>query len=134
MNQRPRIPLGNTIAQRIMETISGDKIVITVGAPIFVGDGWDWACPFRIDGLPVAIEDVAFGVDALQSLQLVSPAIRHTLETTNEQFQDSEVNGKSICWESGFPLFIESFGNRAVEEKILGYMGDTLTEWVRTKK
>ena len=59
-----------------METTSGNRITITVGAPVFVGDGW----------------------------------------------------------ESGFPLFIQSFGDRALEEKIHEDMANTLTEWVQSKQ
>lgn len=134
MAQRPKIPVGEKIAQRIMETTSGNRITITVGAPVFVGDGWDWACPFRIDGLSETIEEAAIGIDALQSLQLVSPAIRSALQNTNEQFQDYEFEGKTISWESGFPLSIQSFGNRALEEKIHEDMVNTLTEWVQTRQ
>jgi hypothetical protein len=130
----PPIALGKPIAQRIMHTTCGKTVTITVGAPVFVGDGWDWACPFRIDGLPEVIEKASFGIDALQSLQLVSLAIRGALAMSKEQFQDHEFNGKLISWESGFPLLIDSFGDRALERKICQNIEETLAEWVPTRK
>src|SRR5438105_1220371 len=37
--------------------------------PVRVGDS-EWACPFRITGLPKAIDTAAHGIDALQALEL----------------------------------------------------------------
>jgi len=56
------------------------------------------------------------------------------LAASTEQFQDREFNDKLISWESGFPLLIESFGDRALGMKICKNIKETLSRWVPTKK
>ena len=45
------------------------RVDLEIGTPVRVGDS-EWACPFRITGLPKAIDTAAHGIDALQALEL----------------------------------------------------------------
>src|SRR3990170_8361211 len=75
-----RIPVGTVIARRTMvDAKSGTRVVVSIGAPVFVGDGWDWACPYRINGLRKTVFGHSHGIDGVQALQLVSLDIRHAL-------------------------------------------------------
>jgi hypothetical protein len=44
-------------------------VFLDIGTPILVSD-IEWACPFRISGLPKVIETAAHGSDAVQALEL----------------------------------------------------------------
>jgi hypothetical protein len=68
-----RIPVGTVIARRTMvDAKSSARIVVSIGAPVFIGDGRDWACPYRINGLRKTLFGHAHGIDGIQALQLVS--------------------------------------------------------------
>ena len=44
----PVVPFGTVVAVRELRTVAGAPVHVRVGAPVHVGDGWDWACPYRI--------------------------------------------------------------------------------------
>src|SRR5690606_40931798 len=64
---------------------TGGGVTISIGQPVHIGDGWDWACPYLIEGLQTPIQHRVFGIDALQTLQLVSVSIRDKLEQCGER-------------------------------------------------
>lgn len=110
-----RIPVGTVIARRkLVDAKSGARIVVSIGAPVFVGDGWDWACPYRISGLRTALSGHAHGVDGIQALQLVSLAIRHALEKTKRDFSWLDQSS----WQSGFPRMVNGLGIPAFERHL----------------
>jgi hypothetical protein len=78
------IELGLVIAERELTDVQTDQgVLVSVGTPQYIGDGWDWACPYIIIGFGELIHGDAHGIDALQSLQLLSTAIRADLERTH---------------------------------------------------
>jgi hypothetical protein len=110
-----RIPVGTVIARRtIVDAKSGTRIVVSIGAPVFIGDGWDWACPYRINGLGRTVFGHAHGIDAVQALQLVSLDIRHALEQTGRKFTWF---GHS-SWQFGFPKMVNGIGVPAFERHL----------------
>ena len=110
-----RIPVGTVIARRtLVEAKSSARIVISIGAPVYIGDGWDWACPYRIKGFRNTLFGHAYGIDGIQALQLVSLAIRDTLEKTKRKLLwlgDSS-------WQSGFPKMITGIGIPAFDRHL----------------
>jgi hypothetical protein len=98
----------------MVDATSGTRIVISIGAPVFIGDAWNWACPYRIYGLSKTLSGHAHGIDALQALQLVSLAIRDALEKTRRNFSWL---GQS-SWQSGFPKMIDGIGIPAFERHL----------------
>lgn len=119
----PPVPLGAVIAQRTMNTEAGGCVTISIGQPVFLGDGWDWACPYRIEGLKTPIQHRVFGIDALQTLQLVSIAIRGDLEQCGEPLAWLDDD----FWQAGFPMLLQSYGDRKIEEKLLKLLEQTFT-------
>src|SRR5215203_7193272 len=110
-----RIPVGTVIARRtLVDAKSGARIVVSIGAPVFVGDGWDWACPYRINGLRKTLFGHAHGIDGIQALQLVSLAIRHALEKTKRNFSWLDQS----FWQSGFPTMVTGTGIPAFERHL----------------
>ena len=116
----PTVPLGTVIAQRILHTEDGGCITVSIGQPVQV-EGWDWACPYRIEGLKVPIAHRVFGIDALQTLQLVSVSIRTELEQCGEPL--TWLNDD--FWQAGFPMLLQSYGDRKIEEKLLKLLEET---------
>jgi hypothetical protein len=112
-----RIPVGTVIARRIMvDAKSNVRIVVSIGAPVFIGDGWDWACPYRISGLKKTLFGHAPGIDGIQALQLVGLAIREELEKTKRNFSWLD----QPYWQSGFPKFVNGIGIAAFERHLEG--------------
>src|SRR5687768_3855685 len=110
-----RIPVGTVIARRtLVDVKSGARIVVSIGAPVFVGDGWDWACPYRINGLGKTLFGHAPGIDGIQALQLVSLAIRDALEKTKRTFSWLD----PLEWQSGFPKVVNGLGIPAFERHL----------------
>ena len=60
----------------LVDAETGGPVVLSIGKPRIIGDGWDWACPFEIAGIGKTIRGHAHGIDALQALQLIGPASR----------------------------------------------------------
>lgn len=112
-----RIPLGTVIARRtMMDVKSGARVVISIGMPVFIGDGWDWVCPYRISGLRTTLSGHADGIDGIQALQLVSHAIREALEKTKREFTWLD----QPFWQFGFPKAIVGFALPAFERHLEG--------------
>ena len=116
----PPVPLGTVIAQRTMTNEAGGCITISIGQPVQV-EGWDWACPYRIEGLKTSIAHRVFGIDALQTLQLVSVSIRTKLEQCGERLTWLDDD----FWQAGFPMLLQSYGDRKIEEKLLKLLEET---------
>lgn len=118
----PSVALGTVIAQRTLNTAAGSCVTVSIGQPVHIGDGWDWACPYQIDGLPALVQGRIFGIDAIQALQLVSIAIRGDLERCGERllWLDDDF------WQAGFPMQLQSY-DRKTEEKLLKLMEQAFT-------
>lgn len=56
-------------------------VLIRIGAPRRLRDGWDWGCPVEIDGLDEPQRTYIFGADGIQALQLALEYI--TARVTN---------------------------------------------------
>lgn len=119
----PTVALETVIAQRILGTEDGGSVTVSIGLPVHIGDGWDWACPYRIEGLEAAVQSQVFGIDALQALQLVSVAIRVELEQSGERLSWLDDD----FWQAGFPMLLQSYGDRRIEEKLLKLLEETFT-------
>lgn len=114
------ISLEPVIAQReLTDQHTGQPVLVSIGTPQLIGDGWDWACPYGITGLGEPIHGHAHGIDALQALQLVSAAIRSELERSGAALS---FLGQSD-WQSAFPAPIQSLGSAELQTRI-----DTLIE------
>lgn len=112
---KSRIPVGTVIARRtLVDAKSSARIVVSIGAPVFIGDGWDWACPYRINGLRKTLFGHAHGIDGVQALQLVSLAIRDALERTKRSFLWLDQSS----WQSGFPKMVTGTGIPAFERHL----------------
>jgi hypothetical protein len=110
-----RIPLSTVIARRtLVDVKSGGRVIVSIGAPVFIGDGWDWACPYRITGLSKTLSGHAHGIDGIQALQLVSLAIREALEKTKRSFSWHDHS----FWQFGFPKMVNGFGIAAFERHL----------------
>ncbi len=119
----PTVALETVIAQRILGTEAGGSVTVSIGLPVHIGNGWDWACPYRIEGLETAVQSQVFGIDALQVLQLVSVAIRVELEQSGERLSWLDDD----FWQAGFPMLLQSYGDRRIEEKLLKLLEETFT-------
>lgn len=125
------IPLGLVVARRtLVDAVTERKVALSVGIPRLVGDGWDWVCPFEIKGIGKTIRGHAHGIDALQALQLVGPAIRGALEST----------GRTLTflgdpyWQSGFPKLIIDLGIPALGRHLERLMIAEQGLWVKGHK
>jgi hypothetical protein len=73
--------VGRVIASRRLEsaTAPGAVVTVQVGAPRKTRGREEYFCPYRVRGLGDETVRAAYGVDALQALQLVMPAIGSAL-------------------------------------------------------
>jgi len=98
-----KVALGKVIARRVLvNRETRRRVTVSIGLPTYIGDGWDWVCPYKISGLGHPIHDHAHGIDALQALQLVSLGIRKTLE--NKRCPLAWLGDP--FWQSGFPTLL----------------------------
>lgn len=125
----PVVPLGTVVAHRELRTEAGAPVHVRVGAPVHVGDGWDWACPYRIEGLGQPVVGRAFGIDALQALQLVSSAIRGDLERSGEPLTWLD----ATFWQAGFPTSVQVLGAPELEDEVLRYVEDATSRWLAAR-
>lgn len=112
----PQPPFGAIIAHRV-----------SIGQPAHLGDGWEWASPYDIEGLGTAIEGYSFGIDALQALQLVTPSMRGALQEREAPLLG--IDG-SVFWQAGFPLIYCGYGYAEREKAMIL---DTLVAIGRTQ-
>jgi hypothetical protein len=126
-----RLPLGRVIAQReLIATETGGVLSVQVGMPRPIGGGWDWACPCRILGLGKPIERHVHGVDALQTLQLVSAALRDELERSGRAFA---LHGCDD-WRWGFPRLMPVLPIPGLEARLEGVIDAELSRTVEQVK
>ena len=71
------LKLGKIVAERILtgESKRRERIIVRVGMPR-KAIPQDWVCPFQISGIHGSRVYPAYGVDAIQALQLALEAIR----------------------------------------------------------
>ena len=83
------------------------KVTITIGRPMKVKSGDDWACPYHIGSLGMREIRYSYGIDAPQALLLAFQHIRAYLEKSGKRF--SWLDGEE--GDIGFPRFVpDSFG------------------------
>jgi hypothetical protein len=127
----PVVPLGSVIATRTMHVSPKlTPVTLSVGAPVHVGKGWDWACPYKIAGLGKVIRGSAFGADAVQAIQLVSLALREDLEKTRKKliFLDQEF------WQFGFPKQVVAFCDPELEKRLTRVIDVEIAKWTSRLK
>jgi hypothetical protein len=123
----PTPPLGLVIARRRLYEIGKPRkcIELRIGRPVSVQDGRSrhWACPYQIKGLGTAAVQRVYGVDSLQTLELVLREIRRQLDESGRawSFDASDTEGIGhlsyhIPWEWGVALEkrIKQFADREV--------------------
>ena len=121
------IELGRVIAERELTAVQTDqRVLVSVGTPQYIGDGWDWACPYTITGLGEPIHGHAHGIDALQSLQLVSTAIRADLERTHADLRFLDQSN----WQSAFPKDVQDLGEADLRTRIEKLIDAEQTRWL----
>jgi len=87
------VALGSVIAVRRLESVGhpGLKIMVEIGKPRKSRGRDDYFCPYRISGVGDEVVRAAYGVDAIQALQLVMHAIGSTLPRQHDlRFFDNE--------------------------------------------
>jgi hypothetical protein len=91
--KRPPIPFGHRIARReyLWQPPVGARrqVVLEIGTPVSVGSD-EWACPFRVTGLPKLIDTAAHGIDAVQALELALVGAG-TLLSRSPQFRAGQI-------------------------------------------
>lgn len=101
MPETPRI--GTIIAERrLIVRDSGAEVRVAIGVPRRVGNGIDWACPFRIAGAGLARVDHGYGIDAMQALTTALEGIRYTLDQTGLALGWNLGRGAIFDGETGF--------------------------------
>jgi hypothetical protein len=121
------IELGLVIAERKLTDVQTDqRVLVSVGTPQCIGDGWDWACPYIITGLGEPIHGHAHGIVALQSLQLVSTAIRADLERTHADLRFLDQSN----WQSAFPKAVQDLGEADLRTRIDKLTDDEQIRWL----
>lgn len=109
------LKLGSSIGERkLTYGPKGRKqIIVRVGVPR-KAHPVDWMCPFQISGIGRPRVYAAYGVDALQALQLVFKAIRFELA---RHAIDAVWLG-SEPWDLGFPEYVPTAFGRAFANRI----------------
>lgn len=124
---KEQINLGTVIAIReLTDHHTGQPVLVSIGTPQFIGDGWDWACPYVITGLGEPIHGHAHGIDALQALQLVSAAIRSALEQSGAAL--SFLGQRD--WQSAFPAPIQNLGSAELQARIESLIEQEQARWL----
>lgn len=90
------VPLQEVWTKRQLRSEEGDSIDITIGAPVYVGNGWHWVCPFRIEGLPHDVNGCTFGADETQALERIAPTIRQKLLRAGVDLKWQQVDLREI--------------------------------------
>jgi|GEM_PF-1172835 len=90
------VPLQEVWTKRQLRSEEGDSIDITIGAPVYVGNGWNWVCPFRIEGLPHDVNGCTFGADETQALERIAPTIRQKLLRAGVDLKWQQVDLREI--------------------------------------
>ena len=97
--------LGNLIAERTlilrMPNGESEEVTIQVGAPQPAPDGFGWLCPWRLHRESELLVRYAAGVDAYQTLELVTAMIQADLFALNTQYRGGS------RWQTGESYFPE---------------------------
>lgn len=119
------------IAERRLSVVGepGRMVTVTIGKPMLKPSG-DWACPVDIQGLHEAVRDSAYGVDAVQALQLALEGARQTLKKS----------GLAVTWcdgepgETGLPIVVPYIFGRAFDERMEQLIDEEIQTLVDEKK
>ena len=96
------IELGKVIGERALVIRHEGRtipLVVQIGTPQIAPDGEDWFCPWQIVVDGIGRLRYAAGVDAVQSLDLVTRMIDADLFLLNDQ------HGGGLCWPDGPSYF-----------------------------
>ena len=112
--------------RRLRVSARGNRwATVTLGVPR--REGRDWACSFRISGLGERVVDDAYGVDAIQAVQVALDGIRAALEGTGQTFSWLGLRG-----ETGFPRFVPHSLGLEFAERINRFMDRETNRFVRS--
>ncbi|WP_437508345.1 DUF6968 family protein [Sorangium sp. So ce1099] len=119
------------IAERRLSVVGepGRMVTVTIGKPMLKPSG-DWACPVDIQGIPDPARDSAYGVDAVQALQLAFETARQSLKKS----------GLPVTWcdgepgETGFSIAVPYIFGRAFEDRMERLIEDEIEKAVEAKK
>jgi len=90
------IILGDIIATREFQVEGNDKVIkVLIGKPRKTKSGEDYYCPYQIVGTGKEEVKRTFGVDAIQSLQLVMKMVGAEIYTS------SEAKNGILKWDGG---------------------------------
>ena len=100
------LELGEVIAERRL-TVEGaqpgqDSVTVRIGKPRARPDSGDWYCPYQIVGAGSDPLRRAYGVDAVQALQLVMKMIGAYLSWLNQQYE-GKIRWLDDTGDLGFP-------------------------------
>ncbi|WP_437985657.1 DUF6968 family protein [Sorangium sp. So ce117] len=119
------------IAERRLSVVGepGRVVTVTIGKPVQKASG-DWACPVDIQGFGEAVRDSAYGVDAVQALQLAFETARHSLKNS----------GLPVTWcdgepgETGFSVAVPYIFGRTFEDRMERLIEEEIEKAVEAKK
>lgn len=94
--------LGDVIAERELEVEGTGRAIVRIGRPTAdPREGGDWRCPFQIIGLGDEAVHEAFGVDAVQALQLCLQMIDIHLGEQRKKYDLIWLDGEDLGF---FPI------------------------------
>jgi hypothetical protein len=101
------VKLGKVVGERVLTygPKGRQRIIVRVGTPRRV-DPRTWLCAFQIAGTRSSRVDAAYGVDALQALQVAFEGIRFHL--ARQRIRATWVGGEK--GDPGFPQMVPAFG------------------------
>src|SRR2546430_1902486 len=120
------IPFGTCIARReyFWKPPIGPRrpLVLSIGTPVRVA-AEEWACPFRITGLPKPIDTAAHGIDAVQALELALVGTGRLL-SRSPQFRAGQVEmyGHIVKTAAGLFLPLPMNSIQGALENLRGYL------------
>lgn len=99
MSQIERIPLGDVIAERVLEaTKDGKSYVATVrlGRPVQPPGAPEYCCPYQVQGIGDDVVRGAYGEDSMQALELALKMLAAELHGRYKHFAFTWFGGADI--------------------------------------
>lgn len=89
MNRIKRIPLGDVIAERVLEARKGSTSCIAtvrIGRPVKSANAPDYRCPYQIAGIGDNVVRSASGEDSMQAMELALKMVGAELHFRHKDF------------------------------------------------
>lgn len=89
MNRIKRIPLGDIIAERVLEARKGSKshiATVRIGRPVKSANAPDYRCPYQIAGIGDDVVRSASGEDSMQAMELALKMVGAELYLRHKDF------------------------------------------------